>query len=371
MKRVLFISNIPSPYRSRFFRDLGKYTDLTVIYESQTTSKIKFSFKYDDFDNHKIIYLSKDKVNRFIPNFAIIKHLLNRKYDFIFLTNYGYPTELLVYLIFNLLKVKFYFEFDGALLREENRFKYHFKKFVLSGATKYLSPSKKASEYLEHYKVPINKIVNYPFTSIYFSDIRKLSQRDKKAMKMLLNISKEIVILFVGRIIYMKGIDVLINALKEIDAINYRLIVIGDSPDTEYMLYIQDLIKSSISGSFSILAFMDSEELDNYYLISDIFVFPTRYDPWGLVLNEAMAKGIAVIASDKSSAANELVFDGFNGFIYESSDYLKLAKYLTLLIESEALRLKLGFNAQKTIENYTIEKMVEVHLNFIEKENNR
>lgn len=364
MKKILYFSNIPSPYRSRFFKGLGLTNDLTIIYEAESSKKVKFSFSEDDFDNQQLIFLSKNKVNRVIPNFIILKQLKKLDFDYIILTNYGHPTELLVYLVFKLLNIKYFFEFDGALIREENLLKYLFKKFILSGAIGYFSPSKIASDYLIHYGVDSSKITQYPFSSVYSKDIKKLSIQDKMELRNKLRIKDDLVLLFVGRIIYAKGLDILIDALSKLDYIAFRLIIIGDSPDEKYLNKVKNSLNTDLINKITILDFMSSKELDEYYHVSDIFVFPTRYDPWGLVLNEAMSKGLAVIASNKSVSANQLIRNGENGFVYQYDDAEELRYKLLKLIESEFMRLRFGLNALITIKDYTIEKMVQSHLDI-------
>jgi len=86
-------------------------------------------------------------------------------------------------------------------------------------------------------------------------------------------------------------------------------------------------------------------EVPSYYFSSDFFVLPTRYDIWGLVINEAMAASLPVISSKYAVAANELIRDHMNGFVIDPDDTNEFAEKMKLLIEDKDLRNKMGQNA--------------------------
>ena len=67
-------------------------------------------------------------------------------------------------------------------------------------------------------------------------------------------------------------------------------------------------------GQVQFPGFVQREELSSYYALADAFVFPSHTDPWGLVVNEAMACGLPVISSDAAGCTADLVKDGCNGW---------------------------------------------------------
>ena len=68
------------------------------------------------------------------------------------------------------------------------------------------------------------------------------------------------------------------------------------------------------------VGFAQREQLPAYYALADVFVFPTHTDPWGLVVNEAMACGLPVISSDAAGCAADLVESGWNGRVFPAGD---------------------------------------------------
>jgi glycosyltransferase involved in cell wall biosynthesis len=87
----------------------------------------------------------------------------------------------------------------------------------------------------------------------------------------------------------------------------------------------------------------DQATVSALYRASDVMVLPSDFEPWALVVNEAAAAGLAIIATDKVGAAAELVRDGVNGFIFPASDLAKLTdRLLEVTDDSRIEELKAG-----------------------------
>ena len=110
------------------------------------------------------------------------------------------------------------------------------------------------------------------------------------------------------------------------------------------------------------VGFTKKEILHYYYRAADCFVFPTREDIWGLVINEAMSYGLPIISSDRCVAALELIENDINGFLFqsESSDELgdDLNKFLSM---NRIERDRMGLYSRKRIEEYTFGHMEQIH----------
>ena len=89
--------------------------------------------------------------------------------------------------------------------------------------------------------------------------------------------------------------------------------------------------------------FVQPNAIVELYLESDLFLFCSRYDGWGLVINEAIAAGLPVITSDQVGAS-EWILNGFNGFLCKSDIIDDYVKYLILLYKDKALRNTLRTN---------------------------
>jgi glycosyltransferase involved in cell wall biosynthesis len=95
------------------------------------------------------------------------------------------------------------------------------------------------------------------------------------------------------------------------------------------------------------------KNINSYFAASDIFVFPTTYEPFGLVITEALASGLPVVTS-KLAGASELITDGYDGMLLSNPKASReIAEKIILLVEDEKLRRVMGSNARKTAEKYS------------------
>ena len=161
-----------------------------------------------------------------------------------------------------------------------------------------------------------------------------------------------------GRFIQLKKYDVLIKAWKDMPD-NCVLYIIGGGEEKESY---ERLIKESGVKNIVLMDFMLPEKLSEYFCAADMFVHPSSTETWGLVINEAMAKGCPVISTDRCVAATELIKDGKNGFLTKVGDVGQLRKKMCEVLFDDLLREKMMNNAVKTIEPFTYENLADTHL---------
>jgi D-inositol-3-phosphate glycosyltransferase len=177
--------------------------------------------------------------------------------------------------------------------------------------------------------------------------------------------------LFVGRIEPLKGIDTLLRAISLLQkqgvivcCSNYLVIVGGNMGETESgidaeMKRLQDLC--SEIGIGDLVLFLGKREQDTlpyYYSAADVVVVPSNYESFGLVALEAMACGTPVVASQVGGLAY-LIKDGETGYVVPNEDPQALSEKLKTLSENPTLRQKLGQQANIYAQNYAWEKIAE------------
>ena len=174
-------------------------------------------------------------------------------------------------------------------------------------------------------------------------------------------------ILFVGRIERLKGLETLIRAiaclrLKDLKE-PVRLAIIGGDPEagpdelTEEMARIQKLCDELTVGKMvAFLGKRGQDTLPYYYSAAEVVVMPSYYESFGMVALEAMACGVPVIASQVGGLAF-LVQDGVTGFTIPSEDHDALCEKLTALLGDESLRKKMGRAAADYAKNYDWKKI--------------
>ncbi len=123
-----------------------------------------------------------------------------------------------------------------------------------------------------------------------------------------------------GRHVHIKGWDVAIEAFNAIagDRPEWDLVLAGDG---ELRRKLESKVAPHLRDRVVWLGFLeDQEELMALYRCSDILLHPARREPWGVVIQEAVAAGMAVVASDVTGAAADLVEHGVNGFVVAVDD---------------------------------------------------
>ena len=155
----------------------------------------------------------------------------------------------------------------------------------------------------------------------------------------------------------------LLKAWKQADDKAQLLIIGGGDEQISY----EKFVKENGLQNVRIMGFMQKEDLFRYYCASDIFVLPTREDVWGLVVNEAMAVGLPVITTDNCNAGLELIENEINGYIVPVESDKELGQKILYLLSDSSLCGSMSINNLKKIENFTIEKVAQSHIEVINK----
>jgi D-inositol-3-phosphate glycosyltransferase len=176
-------------------------------------------------------------------------------------------------------------------------------------------------------------------------------------------------LLFVGRIEPLKGLDVLIEAIgvmhqNELFRDNpFCLAIIGGEPDdsTEQddleMSRIKTLTEEhGLSDLVTFLGKRSQDSLPYYYSAAEAVVVPSQYESFGMVALEAMACGTPVVASQIGGLAY-LVQDGVTGYTVPVDEPLELANRLTLLLQDQSLRDRMGKQAILVAQDYAWDKI--------------
>lgn len=361
MKKVLFITNIPAPYRIDFFQKLGEKVDLTVLFEAKSASRygISFNYNFDKITNFKAIFLRDGSIREKQIDFSIFKYLVSDEFDIIVATQYAYLTEMAALIYLKMRKIDYYLETDGGFIKEENFFKRRLKRYLISGAKGYFSPGSYADKYLAYYGAPAHAIVRYPFSSLSDQDIQEAKRLlpQKQNLRTNLGITEKVAILYVGQFIHRKGIDNLLTAFSRLAGSSVGLYLVGGVLSDEML----SLVPRKVRGRIHSVQFADKELLRYYYAACDIFCLPTREDIWGLVINEAMSFGLPIVTTTRCGAGLELVEQDVNGYLYAPEDVSMLEAFLKRLIANRCLRNKMSFQNIERISSQTIEQMANVH----------
>lgn len=359
---VLFLTNIPSPYRVNFFNELGKLCDLTVLYERREALDREKNWMGEKAESFKEIFLKgKNRGNDSALSFSVIKYIKDKKFDVIVVGGYSTPTGMLAVEYLKLTGRKFILNTDGGMIKHDNKIKYMIKKHFISSADMWLSTGENTTKYLLNYGARKKDICKYKFTSLTNKDILEkiINPEKKQQLKKELGINEEKIILSVGRFIHSKGFDILIKSCQKIDK-SVGVYIIGGIATDEYKQLTNKLKLENIH----FLEFKSKDILKKYYKASDLFVLPTRSDVWGLVINEAMACGLPIITTNKCVAGLELIENGKQGYIIPVENEKVLSEKINKILDNDDLRTNMSLESLEKIKSYTIQNMAKEHINI-------
>jgi len=178
-------------------------------------------------------------------------------------------------------------------------------------------------------------------------------------------------LLFVGRIEPLKGVDTLIRAIAHMrttgvtDRYPHYLAVIGGIPSPDQQEVDSEMARlqrlSRELGLEDLVLFLGKRaqaSLPYYYSAAEVLIMPSHYESFGMVALEAMACGTPVVASQVGGLAF-LIQDGVTGYVVPGGDYLALSERLTQLLSQPELRSRLGKQAAAYARAYSWEKITD------------
>jgi glycosyltransferase involved in cell wall biosynthesis len=230
------------------------------------------------------------------------------------------------------------------------RFAYQFVDFALSvGANN--------RDYFLHHGLRTNQIVHVPHAidNHRFASVDSGFEQSAQSQRAALGFGEDCtVVLFAGKFELKKCPDRLISAFCRVmeKRPDLRLLLVGSGP-------LESMLKSTAAGNQGIrfLPFQNQMEIPAIYRVGDVTTLPSSHDEtWGLCLNESMASGRPVLASDRVGAARDLVIPGETGFVCQSDEHGLFHALLSLPLRSRLMQM--GVNAQRYIADWSFDVIV-------------
>jgi glycosyltransferase involved in cell wall biosynthesis len=197
--------------------------------------------------------------------------------------------------------------------------------------------------------LPQDKLVMIP-NGVNVQEYEKYRDTDLSQFRRKFALPEEKIVLFVGRLVYEKGIHVLINAVpKVLEKVNAKFVVVGDG----YMKQpLSNLIKDTgLAHKVLFTGFVDEETLRNLQKCADVSIVPSLFEPFGIVAIEAMAAKSPVVVADTGGLSEIVEHDVTGVKVYpNNSDSLVWGITKVLLDEKYANELK--NNAYQKVQEY-------------------
>jgi glycosyltransferase involved in cell wall biosynthesis len=346
--RIVFLTDIVTPYMAAVLAELARRVDLTALFCSRTgTRGAGWALAEPLPFRHRVLgglAIRRRKVDGadLYPTPRILRALFAERPAVVISGAFSFPT-LYAATYGRLTAGRLIIHSDGTSGSERNlgRLQLLARDRLLGEASACVGNSEPAVErFIELgadparvFRAPHSTNIA-PFHAVARQRFATTSPRDR------------VTVLHVGRLIPRKGIDRLLPAVAAASAdVPLRLVIVGSGPEEGRLRGLTHEL--GIEGMTEFVAFVDQPGLPAVYAAADIFAMPTRDDPFGMVLLEAAASGLPLLASPFAGASRDLVEEGRSGFVADPADTAAWSDALRALALDTNLRRRLGSRAHE------------------------
>lgn len=368
--RVLVLHNTLSPYRVPLFRALSQSRgyQFKFLFSSRSIEAHQWKFDQDLGFNYDILPTKQMRTKQGTLYFLKDMRMLAKHCDLVVLSDHLNIPELALqsYTSLKGLPKLRWLELTKNSLKDMPKIKIKLKAFLNRMSDGILVPGSAAKEYVWETTRREDNIYfcNNAVHNEFFARARTVPQKKRNELKKEFGLTGPVIAYF-GQFIRRKGLDVLLEALDLVDRkYKFSLLLVGDGQLKGELLNKLNKIKRC---PFHFTGYIDPIELPLYYALSDLTVLPSYLDIWGMVINESMAAGVPVICSTGVGAGRDLIRPGKSGLIFEKGSVRELASALETMLSSNELRENMVREADKILENYTIEKARDQFLDAIDR----
>lgn len=357
--KIFWLFNHPAPYKVDFFNILGQQVEVEAYFE-RASEKGRNDLFYSEKPLHFHAHLCKSIAWGPLDNYTKepIEVLKREKFDVVVINGWRTLTEQKTILFCKKKKIPYVFLINGGIAKaKESHLAKVYKTHFISGADAYLAPDEFSSEYLAYYGADKSKISIYPYSSIFEKEVlqKPLNPEEKRVLRQKLGLKGNRVFLSAGQFIARKNYETLLNFWAKRPQED-SLYILGEGPLKDALL---SKIKELNLSNVTLLPYKPHSETLRYFSAGDAFLFPSKEDIYGHVINEALSQGIPVISSSKVNATKHLIRNGENGYIISFQDEAEFEKAIAD-IPNEAMEEK----ALATARENTLEKSCDFFLRY-------
>ncbi len=355
--RTALLTEIPAPYRVPFLNNLADRVGdrVRVFFYGETEKRRNWGLNGNLRIAHEVIpgFLFQSRHGHpYFFNPGIIGALRRFDPDVIVIGGYAHPTAPLVLSFARRWGKKIVLWSESTLL-DERTFRWHrekYKRWFIERCDGFVVPGRAAREYVQSLGAVPEAIHEMPNAAELEAYINASMEAENHSLE-------RDAILFVGRLIRSKGVWDLLEAYQGLDVrCRPPLWIVGDGPEQSGMeKWVRD---NGVEGVL-FLGPLAPEDLPQVYVRAGVFVLPSRAEPWGMVLNEAAASGLPLVASEGAGASREIIDHGRNGFTFPPGHVDSMRLFLSILISSPELRRSMGEEAREKIKQFEPEVMAD------------
>jgi glycosyltransferase involved in cell wall biosynthesis len=380
--RIAYVVSHPIQYQAPLLRFIAAQPDfdLTVFFQSEGALAgqldpgfgrvVRWDVPLLDGYRHEFLpaFGRRDVISTFRPlSYGIAGRLRRGDFDAVWVHGYARAVSWQAMLAAKAAGLKIFIRDDvteAGRVRGRSRraAKQVFCRLLAQIADGFLATGTANAEYYRAHGVPARRIFLLPYAvdNAFFASRAKAAEHDRENLRAGLGLKPgRPVILFASKFQALKRPDDLLLAYE-------RLIESAMVHKPPYLLFVGDgelrpLLEAAakrLSG-IRVLGFRNQTELPAFYDLCDVFVLPSSTERWGLVVNEVMAVGRAVVVSDKVGCAADLIKPGVNGFVFPFGDVAALTQALRDVLSSPERSRAMGAASREIIDQWSFREDVE------------
>jgi glycosyltransferase involved in cell wall biosynthesis len=362
-KRIAIVTGVPAPYREPVFERLANRSgvELKVFYCTDShhnvawSSEGKTSFEYVKEFPRNFTPKRFQRLPFFgYTNFGLSAALRDYEPDFVIVYGYNQSAHWMAFRYCLANDVPFALRSDSNVhidlgLSWQNNIRRRLLRWLVKRAAAVLPVGSANRSYWEAFGAKPSQIHLAPYAVDNERIANAVGERHP-------DLQGRVRFLYVGRLLPRKGVDLLIEAFNRIAGDRCSLTVVGDGPEAESLKAAQTPKAASRTNWTGKLS---NEETLKRYADADVFVLPSRYEPWGLVVNEAMAAGLPVIADRRCGAAIDLIDDGNTGLRLDELSAESLGEAMSRYIADPQSAAEQGTAARQRIQHWNFNRTVD------------
>lgn len=346
--KLALLTEIPAPYRIPLFNALAERVDLRVLFLAERDPRRDFYEQHRDewrFDHRMLEGPELRLGSRWVVlSRGHLRELMRFRPEAVAVGGWNQPAfwAALAYCRLRRIPLLVWIESTGRDARSDARALALARAVMVRGASGAFVPGRASAEYARVLGVDLVELAPNAIDTTIF-DVERRPHTG-------------CVFLYVGRLDPEKGVDQLLNACAGVPG---ELLIVGSGSEEVRLRERAASLGKNEGVTATFLGALDRDELPSVYAAADVFVLPSLSEPWGMVLNEAATAGLALVATDASGAAFDLIEHGENGFRVPAGDTYALRAVLLALAEDEALRTRFGARSREISRRFTPEAWAE------------
>lgn len=372
--RVLLLHNFLSPYRVPLFNALAERFDLDVWILGDIRTVREWSadaagatFRLRTLPNLTIPLGSR--YNAILLNYSLPVALARQRTDVIVCCAWDTPATFYTALHARATRTPFIL-WSGSTPAEQTFLRTATKPAVralVRSAAAWLAYGTRAKAYLVSLgAVPERTYLAYnTVDTAAFADACAASADATDRLRGRYGIVTPRVVLYCGNLLDLKGVPDLLDAFailaRQRDDVTLLLVGGGEGRSR----YERKVSAMNLADRVRFAGFVPRDQMPMHYALADLLVAPSRTEVWGLVINEALACGVPVLATDICGAAADLLHDGENGYAVPARDPQALAKRIAEHFAHSERHASMRDAARRSIEPFTIERTADAFVDAV------